>query len=76
MHTPGGHNQRRPTACRSADQYSVTDSTDGQIRAAHAAQRDWRTQPAALAHDDGKAEVASMGGGGGGRGAVWLWAGL
>ena len=38
---------------------------DGQIRAAHAAQRDGRTQPAAPAHDDGKAEVVEVGGWGG-----------
>ena len=71
-HTLGGHNQRRPTACRSADQYSVTDSTDGQICAAHAAQRDGRMHSAsrAYAHDDGKAEAAEVGGGGGGRDAV------
>ena len=46
------------------------------LRTEHAAHRDGRTQPAAPAHDDGKAEVVEVGGGGGGRDAVWIWAGI
>ena len=53
-----------------------TDRLDRQMNnAVHAAHRDRRTQPAAPDHDDGKAADVEVGGGGGGRGAVEIWAG-
>ena len=54
--------------------YGGTDRLDRQTNnAVHAARRDGRTQPAAPAHDDGKAADVEVGGGGRGRGAVEIW---